>query len=648
MENILTNISQVLGISLLHSLWQGLIIYGVLRLILIIRPDLPSTVKYRLAYTGMLLILAWFAYTFYNEADNYSWFKNAGNRLSPLTLTPLTKINQSYRLTGNGYLLSLKPYLPYISLIYMAGVAFNVFKLSFAWKKTRQIKQTLLPAGAMQGFSDKLCVRLDIRKNIGVFYSELIDVPCIIGLIKPIILLPLSLPVNLSVAEAQAILLHELAHIKRNDYLANLIQQVISVILFFNPFAKLINRIINTERENCCDDTVLSNSGQPLTYAQALLKLEECRQQNWRLALAATGKKYNLLTRIERIMKNQTPTPNFRQLLVLLLLFAGGISSVAWLNPKIDNAQLTVKLKPFIIDKPLADTIKPVAKRNLTLSGAKAANNTAKATITNNGVRLGDDFNDPELKRLAAEVEKHGNAISKVYDSPEFKKNMAALEEQAKQIEAYYNNPEMKSLIAEQQKQAELIGKQWDNNPEFKKLTAQMEQLGKDIEKNYNTAEYKNLQQQMEKQGKLLSLQAINSPEYKKQLSALTRLSGEYAKQISSPMMKEQMEKLTQLSAQLSKEYLNNPEYLKQQDKLKALSDSIGKAYQSQQLQIQTQKMADLGKATNIYSTHPELLKEQQLLKEASEKLQKYQNSPEFKRKLEEYKKTHPESTTNN
>ena len=86
-------------------------------------------------------------------------------------------------------------------------------------------------------------------------------------------------------------------------------------MLFFNPFAQLINRIINQERENGCDDLVVEKTGKPLIYAQALLKLEETQGIQFQLALAATGKKYHLLNRIERIMKTKKPIGNVRHLL---------------------------------------------------------------------------------------------------------------------------------------------------------------------------------------------------------------------------------------------------------------------------------------------------------------------------------------------
>ena len=153
----------------------------------------------------------------------------------------------------------------------------------------------------------------------------------------------------MSAEEIEIIILHELAHIKRNDYLINLAQQAMSVLLFFNPFAQLINRVINQERENSCDDIVIEASKKPLVYAHALLKLEQTRQQEWQLALAATGKKYHLLNRIERIMKTKKPIGNARHILLAIALLTASITGLAWLNPTIANGKISFnKIKPAI------------------------------------------------------------------------------------------------------------------------------------------------------------------------------------------------------------------------------------------------------------------------------------------------------------
>jgi bla regulator protein BlaR1 len=119
---------------------------------------------------------------------------------------------------------------------------------------------------------------LNITQKVTVGLSHMVDVPCIVGFLKPVILLPITLSTYLEAEEIEAILMHELAHIKRNDYLINLLQQVITTLLFFNPCVLLINKIIGEERENSCDDLVVDSTKAPVIYAKALFKLEQSRQ----------------------------------------------------------------------------------------------------------------------------------------------------------------------------------------------------------------------------------------------------------------------------------------------------------------------------------------------------------------------------------
>ena len=134
----------------------------------------------------------------------------------------------------------------------------------------------------------------------------------------------------------EAIILHEISHIKRNDYLVNLFVSLIETILFFNPFVVLLGKIIKKERENCCDDFVLQYQYDRHSYASALLVLEQSREQQFRLALTATSGRKQLLFRIKRIMevKNSNDGLNYGQKLLALLLSTGIICSIAWLTPE--------------------------------------------------------------------------------------------------------------------------------------------------------------------------------------------------------------------------------------------------------------------------------------------------------------------------
>jgi len=182
---------------------------------------------------------------------------------------------------------------------------------------------------------NQLQKRLNITKRVRLYVSEHVNVPMVMGVIKPVILLPIATVNNMSLDQMEAILLHELVHIKRHDYLLNILQTLVETILFFNPFAWGITSKIRREREHCCDDMVVANSPQPLSYAKALAALETYRLSSSNsFALAATGQKKNqLFHRIKRIMEMRKGSINYSQLTIVLAIVIALTVSIVLLTP---------------------------------------------------------------------------------------------------------------------------------------------------------------------------------------------------------------------------------------------------------------------------------------------------------------------------
>ena len=128
-----------------------------------------------------------------------------------------------------------------------------------------------------QRMATRLSRRLHIGRAITLLESALVDVPTVIGWLKPVVLLPASALAGLSPQQLEAILAHELAHIRRHDYLVNLLQTLVETVLFYHPAVWWLSRRIRIERENCCDDLAVSLCGDPVAYAQALADLEALR-----------------------------------------------------------------------------------------------------------------------------------------------------------------------------------------------------------------------------------------------------------------------------------------------------------------------------------------------------------------------------------
>jgi hypothetical protein len=161
-----------------------------------------------------------------------------------------------------------------------------------------------------------------------------VDTPLTLGFWKPVILLPMAAVNHLSIEQTETVILHELYHIKRNDYAVNLLIAVIDLLLFFNPFSRFITDIIKKERENSCDDLVLQFRYDPHTYVKALLLLEEKRMNHPQLTVAATGKnRYFLLNRVRRMLYNENVSATINMRMIGALSTALLIGFIGYYNP---------------------------------------------------------------------------------------------------------------------------------------------------------------------------------------------------------------------------------------------------------------------------------------------------------------------------
>lgn len=628
MENILYNISQVLGITIIHSIWQALLIYFMLRLALMFSPYLSSSKKYLMAVSSLLAITGWFVYTLVNEIHLYNWLAIKPEKLSAMPLmlelpADFRKLNdQSIR-----YYYSIEEYLPYITLVYVTGLLFNTTRLILARKKINIIKQTMSIDILLQRQVNKFRDMLNIDDRVKIGLSTFVDVPCMVGYLKPIILLPFTLSTYLTAEEIDSILLHELAHIKRNDYLVNLLQQVISTLLFFNPCAQLINRIINEERENCCDDLVIQSTPSPVIYAKALLKLEQTRENNMRMALSATGKKYQLLNRIERIMKTKKPIASIRPALLAMLILTAGIFSIALLNPKIAQGKISIKAINPAISSMLTDTVHKSKAKSKKLAAAKKTVKT-KQTVAY------DDYNDAKLEKLSEEINKHGEAINSYYNSPEFKKYEADMEAKSKEIEEYYNRPELKELQLKQEKLSADFEKTWGETEETKKWGEQMGKMGENIEKYYKSPEFKQLNEQLEKKYGI----PHNRQYFDDRKDENYRKYEEELQQHVPADVKQQTEELKKLGEQM-RGHFDSPEFREKQQEMRLMGDSMRKVFNNGAIKQQQMEMRKLGEQMRAFQNNPQIKKEQELMRQAQARMRAYMNSPEFKNRMYQMKR---------
>jgi len=608
METTLYNISQVLGITIIHSLWQGMLIYFILRIVFAGASSLSSAKKYDLAVFAMALATVCFLYTLLTEIHSYNWVS-----LKPLNAAQLLP---SFNILVNstikaGFYGQLAGYMPYICMVYFAGLLTNLIKIGWEWNKIRLIRRSLINAEQMQQFINSFSKKLDITKPLRLKFSELVDVPCMIGFFKPLILLPVSLSVHLSACEVEAILLHELSHIKRNDYLVNLLQQAITVILFFNPFTHLINRIINQERENSCDDLVVEKTGKPLIYAKALLKLEEARAHDLRLALAITGKKFHLLNRIERIMKTQKQIGNIRHLFIAILLFVGAVGCIAWFNPAGAKTTATNSRES------LAPASTTDSDRNVNFSDTVKHKNKAKATAKNKPAAKKHTY---KSKEMSYDDGTNSDSLSGFYKSAEWRSQMEAMRKQGEEMRKKFNSAEWRAQMEAMRKQGEEMRKKFDS-PEWKEQMLAMRKQGEEMRKKFESPEWKEQMKNMRKQGEEMR-KKFESPEWKEQMENIRKQGEEMRKKFDSPEWKEQMENMKKQGEEMRKKF-ESPEWKAQMEEMKKQGEVMRKKFNSPEWKAQMENMRKQGEMMRKKFESPEWKAQMKLLQKQGEEWSK-------------------------
>jgi len=301
-----------LGWVLLHSIWQGgvvAIIFGLLRVAL---RRCSANIRYLTACAALLVLagapLATAVYGPINLAPHAGGYRAVGG-IPQAGLLAAKPNGAQTPAPGSGAWLwllegvrALERCLPSIVVAWMLGVVMLCCRWlrGYWWiRQVRTVQVTPLDDQWVPVLEYLKC-RFNIRQRIRLVQSALADVPLVVGWLKPVILIPASAVSGLSPDQLESILAHELAHVRRYDYLVNAFQNVLETLLFYHPAVWWISNCIREEREHCCDDLVVRVCNDRLVYARALFRLEELRGVPARLALAASGG--SLLQRIRRLV----------------------------------------------------------------------------------------------------------------------------------------------------------------------------------------------------------------------------------------------------------------------------------------------------------------------------------------------------------
>ncbi len=314
-----------LGWTLVHFCWQAAAIALVYWLTDVVLSKARSQTRYLLALGTLLLMmvtaLATFAYEETRGDSGSSSFSSSamaaiGSNLSS-DLAPLAGLKTAGATTQPA-LLQLSRFLPWLDVAWLLGVACLSTRTIGGWRLIQRLRRSALVEAPEVVYANflRLCERLGITQQVDLYISQHIQGPLAIGIVRSLVILPASALLALSPEQLEAVLAHELAHVRRADYLWNLIQTMVETLFFFHPAVWWLGGRLRQQRELCCDDVAVQSCADPLVYATALLRLEERRNQRLNLAMALDGHRpwSGLRLRIARILGEANAEKSPREL----------------------------------------------------------------------------------------------------------------------------------------------------------------------------------------------------------------------------------------------------------------------------------------------------------------------------------------------
>jgi len=315
-----------IGWTILHSFWQVIVVALVLKSLLLLTSNRAASLRYVLGLSAMAVALLWVGFTFGHEwrkippiaepidlylSEILNW---QGSTASP-AISPLG---------WEIWTMRLERIAPFLTLGWLLGVlGFSLYTIKGYYELNRlQRFDSRLASPIWQERLSQLSHQLGVKKRVRLFFTNCIDVPIAFRYFKPVILLPLSVLSGLSIEQIEVLLLHELAHIRRYDYLVNWLQSSLEVLFFYHPAIWWMSNQVRAEREHCCDDLVMKVSHNPMLYAQALTQLQINHYSiKTNLAMSATKNQGVFTTRIHRLFgKYQSQTLQSKGVVMVVLL----------------------------------------------------------------------------------------------------------------------------------------------------------------------------------------------------------------------------------------------------------------------------------------------------------------------------------------
>jgi len=394
MNGVLAALVPAVGWALLHFIWQGLLIgWAVALAMFALRGARPQT-RYAVACAGMLLcaalplasilmqlsdartgagsppILRVLAGQGAGAADAAPGAVASGHGAAAAAAAVVPA------LFGEGTLSTfetvLRRQLPWVVGLWLAGAALMSLRLALGlqWVAERTSAGAYTVNHYWQRRLSELARRFDIERHVRLGVADLLDSPITAGCWRPIVLVPAALVSGMPPDLLEALMAHELAHIKRHDYLVNLIQSAIEIVLFYHPSVWGLSRRIRIEREQIADDLAVDMLGQPQRLAQALSELDRFQFDTTQLAHAAHGG--NLMSRIKRLLRPDVEPVSWKMALPLMGLFAAGAVFYAHAAPPAPAIAAAAPVSEVAEVAPVEPVAPPAAAAEMAMAAAPA------------------------------------------------------------------------------------------------------------------------------------------------------------------------------------------------------------------------------------------------------------------------------------
>jgi len=298
----------VVGWVLVYFLWQGAVIAVAAAIALRLCRHRTASLRYAISCCAMSIMLLSVVFTGVLIKAPAPEIQTARRSVraqqgSPRDVLLPVEVTQGAPRTYLSIAERIDVALPWAVSIWMFCVTMLLVRAGAGWRQVRRLHRHAMSSvsSTWQHVANRLARELGLARVIRVVELAQLDVPCVIGWLRPVVVLPIAAMAQLSTAQVEAILVHELAHVRRHDYLVNLVQTIAETLLFYHPGVWWLSARIRDEREHCCDDVALAVCGDPVGYATALAELEAWRHGDVGLAAAATGG--SLLHRVRRILR---------------------------------------------------------------------------------------------------------------------------------------------------------------------------------------------------------------------------------------------------------------------------------------------------------------------------------------------------------